>query len=339
MSKINLRRSSSFITRIYQSDTADVISSSEPRKRLENIAWPSESLAQLGPIAVGECKRTMFYKILGVTPTEPMSVHGRGICDAGLMYEEYQINKFKRLGLYADEQIPISFTMPDTDNKITCTGRMDLIIKDDNVKKVIEIKSLSAWKAPAIMGDSKNLGLPAVKNLMQAMLYKYFISTEVGKKLDVEEVYLMYINRSDGSVMYYRVDLDDEGYAIITSIDQKGKEGETIKLQDVPSFVDLLASSDKSEKDESRLAELRVRVQDIFSKFDLAYDYARQEMLPEPDYKHVYSLEDIEQEFKLGRVSKIKYNAAKKGESLGDSQCQYCPYLTKCLSDSGLKLK
>lgn len=339
MSKIKLRSSVNFITKVFQDDCA-AISKEEPRKRLENIAWPSESLAQLGPIPIGECKRAMFYKILGSTPTEPMSVHGRGICDAGIMYEDYHINKFKKMGMFYDEQVPVDFIMPDTDNKVKVAGRMDAIIQYKGKKKVIEMKSVSAYKAPSTMGDSRTLGLPAVKNLMQAMLYKYYVSkTENGKRLNVDEVYLMYINRSDGSVFYYKVDLDDDGYAVITKYNQGGKEGETIRLQDVRSFEELLAEPGFCDKDEARAAELRVRVQDIFAKFDLAYDYARQEMLPEPDYTHVYDMEQLDQELKLGRISKVKYNKAKKGESLGDHQCNYCPFKTKCLADSGLRLQ
>lgn len=340
MSKINLRSSTNFITKVFQSDIVSVAKDDEPRKRLQNIAWPSESLAQLGPIPIGECKRSMFYKILGSTPTEPMSVRGRGICDAGIMYEEYHINKFKKMGMLYDEQAQVEFTMPNTDNKIKCIGRMDAILKYEGTKKVVEMKSVSAYKAPSTMGDSRTLGLPAIKNLMQAMLYKYYLSqTSEGQNLDVEEVYLMYINRSDGSVCYYKIDLDNQGFAVITPYTQAGKEGNAIRLQDVKSFEDLLSESDVSDKNESRLAELRVRITDIFDKFDLCYDYARQQMLPDPDYTHIYSLDQLEQEFKLGRLSKVKYNKAKKGEAIGDHQCQYCPYLTKCLADSGVRIK
>lgn len=339
MAKVNLRKSTNFITKVFQSDCI-AVSKETPMKRLQNIAWPSESLAQLGPIAVGECKRSMFYKVLGVTPTEPMNVHGRGICDAGLMYEDYHIEKFKKVHMLIDEQVPISFTIPDSTNNVKIAGRMDAIVEYEGKRKVIEMKSVSAYKAPSTMGNSKTLGLPAVKNLMQAMLYKYYTSqTEEGKKLNVDEVYLMYINRSDGSTFYYKVNLDEYGYAVITKYSQSGKEGETIHLKDIKSFSELLSEPGICDKNEARVAELRVRIQDIFSKFNLVYDYAKQEMLPEPDYTHIYTPKQLDQEFKLGRISKIKYNKASKGESVGDYQCKYCPFLTKCLSDSGIRTK
>lgn len=336
MSNINLRKSYNFMATLFKSEAA--ASGFEPRKRIKNIAWPSECLAQLGDMAVGECKRALFYKILGSKPTEPMSVRGQGICDAGIMYENYYIDKYRQLKMLYDEQVPIEFTMPGTNHKIICTGRIDAIIKYDGTKKAIEMKSVSAYKAPSTMGNSKTVGLPAVRNLMQAMLYKYYLSkTEEGKKLGVDEVYLQYINRSDNSICYYRVDLDEEGYAIITEFDQAGKEGETLCLQNVPSFNELIHRNGNSSSSDSRLAELRVSVNDIFSKFDLVYDYAKSEMLPGRDYTHIYDADRIELEYKIGRISKQKYNKAKKGEPLGDTQCKYCDFLTKCLNDSGIR--
>lgn len=336
MSKINFRKSSNFMSALFKAEAS--AAGFEPRKRLKNIAWPSECLAQPGSIPIGECKRALFYKILGATPTEPMSVRGRGICDAGIMYEDYYIDKYRQLKILYDEQVPIEFTMPNTSHNVMCTGRVDAIIKHGGNKIAIEMKSVSAYKAPATMGNSKSIGLPAVKNLMQAMLYKYYFTyIEEGKKLGVTEVYLMYINRSDNSICYYRVDLDKDGYAVITSFDQAGREGETIHLQSVMSFDDLLARTEISSSTEGRLAELKVSVNDIFRKFNLAYDYARGEMLPEADYSHIYTPNQVEIEYKIGRLSKQKYNKAKKGEPLGDDACKYCDFSTKCLSDSGIR--
>lgn len=336
MSNINFRKSSSFMATLFKAELA--ASGFEPRKRIKNIAWPSECLAQLGQIPVGECKRALFYKILGAKPTEPMSVRGQGICDAGLMYEDYYIDKYRQLKMLYDEQVPIEFTMPNTNHKVMCTGRIDAIIKYENTRKAIEMKSISAYKAPTIMGNSKTVGLPAVKNLMQAMLYKYYLSeTEEGKKIGVDEVYLKYINRSDNSICYYRVNLDKEGYAIITAFDQAGRERETISLQNVTSFDELIYRNGNSSSQDSRLAELRVSVYDIFSKFDLVYDYAKSKMLPGRDYTHVYDPNRVDLEYRIGRISKQKYNKALKGEPLGDDQCKYCDFSTKCLNDSGIK--
>lgn len=341
MSKINLRKHTSFITKIYQQDVIDIKQNEgNPQTRIQPVAWPSEALAQLGTIPVGECKRSIFYKILGSAPTEPMSVHGRYICDAGNLYESYHIDRFKKSGMYIAEQSKVEFAVPESKNHVVVTGRMDVIIETDGIKKSIELKSVSAYKAPKVMGDSKTLALPATNNLMQSILYNYYLTrTEQGKALGIEETYLMYINRSDGSIFYYQVSLDEENYPVIKAIDQAGKELYEFKLKDAQSFDQLLSQPGNFAGDEARLAELRINISDIFSKFDLVYDYTNNKMLPSQDYSVIYNSDEIEREYKLGRISKMKYNKTQKGEVLGDSKCAYCSYRTKCMADSGITFK
>lgn len=338
---INLRKQTSFITKIFQRDIIDLKENENPpQTRIQPVAWPSEALAQLGSIPVGECKRCMFYKIIGSAPTEPMSVTGRYICDAGNLYEAFHVERFKKYGMYKDQQLKVEFKIPESKNSVYVAGRIDVIIESDGVRKALELKSIGAYKAPKIMGDGKQLPLPSPSNLMQALLYKYYLTyTEEGKSQNIEEVYLMYINRSDGSIFYYKVDIDELGYPILTAINQCGKEIYELKLQDVPSFDSLLNMPGLFTGDEARMAELRINVKDVFNKFDLVYDYTTNKMLPSQDYSIVYNGEEIEREYKLGRISKIKYNKTQKGEPLGDGKCNYCMYRTKCMNDSGLTIR
>lgn len=339
MTKINLRKPNNFISSIFKQDIAEMSGDNSPQQRLQNIAWPSEASAQLGNVAVGECKRSMFYKILGSTPSEPMSVTGKYICDAGNLYEAFHIQKFKEYGMYKDSQIKIDFIIPNSRNKVQVHGRMDCIIEHNGSRDVLEMKSVSEYKSAKIMANS-DLPLPAPNNLMQAMLYRYYLSNiETGKALKVDNVYLMYINRSTGGTFYYKVDLDSEGWPIITAYDQVGKELGVVNLKDVKSFADLSATSGISESDEARLAELRINIQDIFNKFDEIYDYVNNKTLPPCDYNIVYTQDRAKLEHSLGRLSKMKYNKITKGEAMGDSKCNYCSYRTKCMSDSGINLK
>lgn len=340
MAKINIRKHDSFIKELHRFDKKNLKETEgSPRKRLQNIAWPSESMAQLGSFPVGECRRTLFYKILGAKETEPMSIRGRHICDAGILYESYHIRKFKKLGIYEDEQIDVGYEMPNTKNKVIVSGRMDCLVKCDGLKQGIEIKSVSAYKAPKVMGDSRTLPLPATNNLMQAMLYKYFFNEITrGKDIHVDEVYLMYINRSDNAVFFYNVDLNPQGYPIIAAVDDKGNEIYNLDLETVPSLDHLVSAPGVVKKDDARLAELRININDIFKKFDMVYDYSINAMLPQCDYSMIYNSDELEREHKLGRLSKVKYNKAKKGEAMGDKKCEYCSYRTKCMADSGITL-
>lgn len=340
MSKVNLRKQSNFIASVFSKDISEIkANEGKPRIRVNNIAWPSEAMSDLGPVSIGACKRSVFYKILGCSETEPMSVRGRHICDAGIMYEDHHIERFKSMGMFDSDQLPIKFVMPNTANKVEVSGRMDCVIKHGGKLKGIEMKSVGGYKASKVMGDQRTLPVPAANNLMQAMLYKYYLS-EIPEGIEhgIEEVYLMYINRSDNCVFYYKVDIGMHGYPILTAIDEAGRQVYVMDLSEQESFEDLLSTTTPSPSEKARIAECRINIYDIFSKFDLTYTYARQEMLPDADYKFVYTMDEVEREFRCGRMSKVKYNKAKKGEPYGDAQCAWCSFKTKCMADSGITL-
>lgn len=329
---------SNFISKIFLNDVLKLRAETKDsaRTRLQNISWPSEASAQVGPFTVGECKRSLFYKVIGVEASEEFSVRGRYICDAGLLYENYHVERFRNLGLYYDSQYRIEFET-DTTNKVKVSGKVDLIVNDDGILKAIEIKSISAFMAPDVFGTTGKLPLPNANNLMQAMLYKYYTKhTELGKRAGIQEVYLMYVNRSDGSTFYYEVDLDEQGFPTLRAIDQNGREIYKMNLQDQKSYDQLLQSAGEATTEEGSLAELRINVNDIFAKFNEVYDHAKSKELPSADYKLVYNSDDLDRELKCGRITKRKITMLKKaGETHGDYKCTICAYKRKCLADSG----
>lgn len=327
-----------FIKKIFLKDIAKVNSDKAPMFREKKINWPSEALANVGTgFAVGECQRSLFYKILGQEYTEPGSLRLKKICESGLMYEEQSIKEYKEHGMFIAEQVKIEFKIPNAINDITMSGKMDALIIDDGIFKGIEIKTIDTYKADGIFGEDK-LALPAANNLMQAMMYKYHLNNAkvTDNQIKVDEVYLKYINRANGAEMYFLIDIDSEGYAIITPISETGAVGQTIKLQDVKSFEVLAKQNGNATSEDARLAELRININDIFKKYDSVYNYVEARSLPPKDYELIYDKNRIELEHKVGRLSKIKYNKALKGESLGDKKCTYCNYRSKCLKDSGV---
>ena len=153
----------------------------------------------------------------------------------------------------------------------------------------------------------------------------------------VDEVYLLYVDRGTGSTFYFKVEIDAEGYAIITPISEAGEVYETVVLQGVDSFEVLAAHSTIATKEQSRLAELRFSLDDVMDRFDRTYDYVREKSLPPKTYKLVYEDADVDREFHCGRLSKIKYNKHyKKHEPVGDMLCSFCNYKEKCLADDGV---
>lgn len=325
---------------LHQANLSSIAAERDPSYRVQNIGWPSESLASLGQFNIGECRRSLFYKILGTKYTNPPKVRIKTICDAGLMYEDYYIDQFKNNDLFVSTQSRVEFEMPGTTNKVIMSGKTDVLIRDDNTFKLIECKTVQGFKADMIFGSKDTLPLPAANNLMQCMMYKWYSMHNKVDGVTVSEMYLMYINRGDGTVIYFKIDLDEQGYAIITPILMDGTELATIKCADIDGYDALLSDGITHKAIDSRLADIKVKLSDVFEKFDNTYSYARNQVLPPKDYNLVYDLDTLERNLKVGRISKQRYNKHIKNEQMcGDFRCSFCSYLKQCLSDDGIKLK
>jgi hypothetical protein len=194
--------------------------------------------------------------------------------------------------------------------------------------------------ATGISGSDSKVALPLPSHLMQAEMYKYWTSkTPEGKIENIEEVYLLLTNRNDGSCTYFKIDLDSNNYPVITTYDSFGHQvGETIKVAEYPSFEDFASGRAVATPELGRIAELRISSNDIFSKFEKVCQAKEKKELPAPDFKTVYSKEDLNKMLLCGRISKRKHTLLQK-ESTGDSRCSYCSYRSKCLGDSGINFK
>lgn len=309
--------------------------------RPEHTAWPSEALANLGPINVGECRRALYYRITGVQPTDDMTLRSKHICDCGNLYESTLIDKFKRSNIHIDSQRRVTFKVPQSTNNIVVSGKMDAIIKNSDKLASIEIKSVAGFGLSEIFGYQNKRPLPRASHLMQAILYKYFIKYVPQPELqEIDDMYLMYVDRGSGSVVYFKIDLDDKGYPLITTITENGTVLGTLATQTFPDYQNMIDGSVIGTDDLGRIAELRIRPSDIFERFESVYDHVEQKKLPPKDFTWQYNEEELKREFVCGRIGKIKYNKALKGkETYGDFKCSYCSYRTKCMSDSGLNMK
>ncbi len=338
-----------FISKLFSKRLYAVNNDRPPLYREQNVIWASEGIADLGAgFTTGECQRSLFYKFLGQETTNPMSVRVRNICDAGIMYEDSIIDEFKKEGLYIDDQIRMEYVSEQTVNKIITSGKMDLMIKEGDKTIGIEIKSIASYKVATVFGDERNFPLPAAKNLIQAMHYKRKstlgpVLCNDGVERTVDTVYLLYVDRGTYCKMYFEVDLDEDGYGIITPIDENGQKHETIHLQNVDSYKTLLEHSTTATKEQSRLAELRFSLDDVINKFDLVYSYVRndpQPILPPKTYSLVYTDEQVEREYHVNRISKLKYNKHfKKHEPVGDMLCSFCNFRDKCMAEDGCVTK
>ena len=334
-----------FISKLHTNEIDNLNNDRSPIYREQNVVWASEGSVDLTEnIHTGECQRNLFYKFLGFPETNKMSIRVRNICDAGLMYEDETIKLFKKNNLFLDEQLRMEFIYPDTKNDVISSGKIDLLILDDDIVKGIEIKTIYGYKVDKVFGNDKEFPLPVAKNLIQAMNYKYRamqgpVLCNDGVEHQIDEIYLLYIDRGTFTRMYFKIDIDDQGYGIITPITQSGLKLETIHLQNVDSFDILQSNSMTATTEQSRLAELRFSIYDLAKKYDSIYNYVREKTLPPKDYKLIYDNNDIDREYHCGKLSKLKYNKYYKNqEQVGDMMCSFCNYRDKCLNDDGIML-
>jgi len=307
--------------------------------RTERTVWPSEASVTLGPVSEGECKRALYYRYTGTPPSNPMSLIGRSICDTGKLIEVDQILKYKGMGMFYSDQESIKYDIPGSEKKpIHHSGKIDTLIKFKDQIHGIEIKTIGTYKIDSIFGTDTKLGLPSPSNIMQAILYKYYFSkVEKGKNVQVNDVYLLYIDRGTGRSKYFKIDIDNDGYPIITPIDGAGNEKTPIRTIDYPSYNDFLEGKEKSTDELGRIAGVRICTQDIFDKYISVFNQVDNKTLPSKDYNLKYTQEEIDKELLLGRITARKHKMAKNGTKVyGDVRCQGCAYQKLCLEAEGI---
>jgi hypothetical protein len=333
-----------FISKIYEQELRQLLDDShnDLLERVENIVWPSEASADLGPFTVGACGRELFYKMVGQRPTEPMSLKGRTICELGNVHESLQVERLRKAGLDPKEQVKFRFKIPSSKKDVTVSGKVDVLIYDGKARRAVEIKSFSNFMATGISGSDTKVPLPLPSHLMQAILYKFWASkTPEGSNEKIEDVYLILTNRNDGSCIYFKIDLDDNNFPIITAFDHYGRQiGKVIRTAEYPSYDDFAKGSHVATSELARVAELRISADAIFEKFEKVCTTKEARVLPPVDFKLIFSEDDLKLLLKCGKISKKKLSMIKSGSSaLGDFKCSGCAFKSKCLSDSGINFK
>jgi len=334
-----------FIKKLFMMLMEEIKAMPSPSARTEAKIWPSELTTSAGPFSTGECSRSLYYKIKGEAYSNPVSMRLKTIGDIGKRCEDDFIDLLKKNNMWVEDQVRITFKFPDSKNNVFTNGKLDVIIKDDEVYNILEIKTIDGFKVNDVFGYNDKRPLPSANNLMQAMVYKYKsrmdeIELKDGSKIMVKDVYLAYVDRGSNSKMYFKIDLTEDGYPVITSIRENGSVIETIDMSKENGFEELIAKSTTSTSDDARLAACKININDIFEKSDRLYQYILDNKVPPKDYSLMYSDEELERQYHCGRISKIKYNKQLKGkEKCGDFKCSTCAYLNKCLSDDGIKIK
>lgn len=180
---------------------------------------------------------------------------------------------------------------------IIIKGRVDAIINLSGLK-ILEYKTSGGYTFKSeVFGTVKKNGFPKIKNLMQAMIYIDYFSKLIENP--ITECDLMYIDRESLATKEFKVQLSPEGNPIIN---------------------DELYGN--------------ISTYGIYNRLSSLYNTLKDNKIPDCDYRCCYSLDIATEEFRNGEIKKYQFEEAKRNGYCKDSNCSYCPYLTKCQIDN-----
>lgn len=247
---------------------------------------------------LGTCAKQIWLSKKNYPISRPSTSYNKFNQEIGKVLERWVINKFKDAGIYLDSNVKL------IDNTLKMSGEIDILCVDPSTDKkfVVEVKTYNAsifGNASEVLGTKDKYPTPKDNYILQVVTYLLLL-----KRYDIHEVRLLYIDKSAKSLFnckefIFYLDGDDIYY-------KTQHQGKMITLK-----------------------EDRFTVQDILDKNDFILQMIEDNNVPEPDYKILYTEEDIHEAYNRGEISKSKYEKLKASsfnEEIGSWQCNYCPY-------------
>ncbi len=270
----------------------------------KNTLWPSQaSVISTNGEVIGKCLRASFYEKTGETPTNIVDDAIVAMGYMGTKIEDGIIELCKNQGIWEANNIKWQAH--------GISGEVDIIIRVLNTDiyphvedmYIVECKSCSGYYVNKELfgyyeGSGSNRtyvkGKPKDKHLLQSVLYAH-----VAKDKGFKGTIIFYVSRDESKMTEFLVSVDDDGRIFINGeLDQ------------------------------------RFKVQDIISRYQVLQSTIDLNELPNRDYKPLYSDQEVEELYGLKKISKTAYeNHKNKKTSYCDSECNYCEFKLKCLSE------
>ena len=119
-------------------------------------------------IVIGNCLRLVYWASRAIKQTNPMTARGVRITQYGKLIEQFEIEKYKELGIWRGNNIKFF------NEKRKISGEIDCLIFDSLLNKIIgiEIKTGYGYKfRKDVLGNAYKKGKPKLEHLLQTMLY------------------------------------------------------------------------------------------------------------------------------------------------------------------------
>ena len=324
---LNESKMPSYYLRDIISDTLKKLSDSEFSKVYsmteEDLRfWPSQASVEYYPklpdgssqhsikVVGGKCLRSSYWQMKGEPKTNRTNGNNilkmqvgkdleiRILDDIKVHENKLWANNYKFHSYVNMKNLKLQKSMGK--NTIHISGELDAIFVDPKSKKFVgcELKTSYGYWFTKEQVLNKT---PKIANLLQTMLYLYHFQArlrETEPEVPCEYFQIDYFDRGDfhdAEIYTYLQEVDGKYYPVINNV-----------LWDNITYNAII----------DRYMKLR--------------EYFLNDELPPRDFTIKYDLKRLKEMKALGKLTKKKEAEFLEGKSIGDFECSYCPYRSKC---------
>ena len=243
---------------------------------------------------LGTCLKQAWLSQKGAVTSNPIDSYGAFVASSGNIWEAWLTEHYKSMGIYLDNSVKLISNFYQT------SGEIDILHKnpENGLTEVTEVKTYTGsnyYAAKEILGHKDQNPKPKDGHLLQCIKYLMVL-----KDYDIHTVNLVYIDRSCSSFFNNK---QFKIYLVGKEIYYDTYYQNSLRTIHINTF-----NTDSLKEKDDALLQL------------LAMDY-----VPDPDFKISYTLQDVEQKYKEGLISKTAFDKVEKGyvnpEDMSDWQC------------------
>lgn len=243
---------------------------------------------------LGSCIKQVWLDIKKKPISKKIDSSGIYVAESGNIWEAWLIERYKSIGIYLDDDIAL------IDNELQLSGKLDIlhINPETGDREVTEVKTYSSssyYATKGIMGFREQIPRPKDDHLLQSIKYLMML-----KEYDIHVVNIVYLDRACKSFFnnkQFKVYLEDDEIFYETYY-----RNELIRCH-----IDTFNIQSLKEKDSALLQLIEL------------------DFVPDPDYKISYTLQDVEEKYRKGELTKKAYESVTKSNTdpstLSDWRC------------------